>query len=93
MTNSDFAVYADATQGAIRITLPFASMNGNMIFIQKIDDSDNPVFVKCIQGEAIDDNYFLKATKAWEGWTLVADGERTWNVISISGCVQPRNQS
>jgi hypothetical protein len=93
MTNSDFAVYADATNGAVRITLPLAAMNGNMIFIQKIDGSDNPVFVKCLQGEAIGDKISLQATKPWEGWTLVADGVRTWNVISISECVQPKNQA
>jgi hypothetical protein len=93
MTNSDFAVYADATHGAVRITLPLATMNGNVIFIQKIDGSDNPVFVKCVQGEGIDGNTSLKATKPWEGWTLVADGVRTWNVISISGRPQPKKQT
>lgn len=93
MTNADFAVYADATHGAVRITLPEASINGNMIFIQKVDDSENPVFVKCVQGECIDGNTSLKATKPWEGWTLIADGVRTWNVISTSECVQPKKQS
>jgi hypothetical protein len=84
MTFSDFAVYADATQGQIRITLPETLLKGMLVFVQKVDDSNNPVIVECSERESIDGARSLLATKRWEGWTLVADGPETWKVLSRS---------
>ena len=84
MKNSDFAVFADATRGPVHITLPEASNKGMMIFIQKVDHSNNPVFVKCTEGERTNRIPYLRATACCEGWMLVADGVKTWNILSKS---------
>ena len=84
MKNSDFAIFADATRGPIHITLPEASSKGTMIFIQKVDDSSNPVFVECAESERTNGIPYLRATTCCEGWLLVADGVKTWNIISRS---------
>jgi hypothetical protein len=84
MTSSDFAMFVDATQGPVRITLPEASNEGKMVFIQKVDGSDNVVFVKCVEGDSIRPGDSLRASDRWDGWVLVADGVRTWFVVSTS---------
>ncbi len=84
MTLSDFAVYADATLGPVQITLPESSEKGMVVFVQKVDDTHNPVIVKCTERGTIDGATSLRAIGHWEGWTLVADGVRTWNVLSKS---------
>lgn len=84
MTLSDFAVYADATQGPVQVTLPESSEKGMLVFIQKVDSTDNPVFVKCSERGTIDGLRSLRAASRWEGWTFVADGFKTWNVLSRS---------
>jgi len=86
MTSSDFAVYADASQGPIHITLPETSEKGMMVFIQKVDDTNNPVIVECRERGTLDGVTSLRASNSWEGWTLVADGNMAWNVISRSFC-------
>jgi len=84
MSISDFAVYVDTTQGPVSITLPSASNAGKMVFIQKIDGSDNVVAVKCLGDDRINRVDSLRATRGLDGWMLVADGEKTWLVISKS---------
>lgn len=84
MMLSDFAVYVDAAHGPVHITLPETSDKGMLVFIQKVDDSHNPVIVKCTERERIDGATPLEATSRWEGWMLVADGVKTWGVISRS---------
>lgn len=84
MAISDFAIFADATKGPVSITLPEASSIGKMVFIQKVDDSGNAVFVKCAGDDRINRVDSLRATSRWDGWTLVADGVKTWFVISRS---------
>jgi hypothetical protein len=84
MKSSDFAIFADATGGPIHITLPEASNRGTMIFIQKVDDSNNPVYVESAEGERTNRIPLLKATTRCEGWILVADGLKIWNVLSRS---------
>ena len=84
MTSSDFTMFVDATQGPVRITLPEASNEGKMVFIQKVDGSDNVVFVKCVEGDGISPGDPLKASGRWDGWILVADGVKTWFVVSTS---------
>ena len=84
MKNSDFAIFADATRGPVHITLPEPSNEGRLIFIQKVDGSDNPVFVKCAEGERASRISLLKATSCYEGWMLIADGLKTWSIVSRS---------
>jgi hypothetical protein len=84
MSVCDFAVYVDTTQGPVSVTLPVASSAGKMVFIQKIDDSDNVVLVKCLGDDRIGPVDSLRATRRLDGWTLVADGEKTWFVLSKS---------
>jgi len=84
MTSSDFAMFVDATQGPVRITLPEASNEGKMVFVQKVDGSDNVVFVKCVEGDSISPDDSLRASGRWDGWVLVADGVKTWFVVSTS---------
>jgi hypothetical protein len=84
MPVSDFAIFADATQGPVRIALPEASNEGKIVFIQKVDDTGNPVFVRCLEGDSTSSGDSLKASDRWDGWTLMADGVKTWVVISTS---------
>jgi hypothetical protein len=84
MLVSDFTIYVDATRGPVRITLPGASNEGKMVFIQKIDNSENIVFVKCVEGDYISSGGSLEASSRWDGWTLMADGRQTWFVLSVS---------
>jgi hypothetical protein len=84
MTSSDFAMFVDATQGPVRITLPEASNEGKMVFVQKVDGSDNVVFVKCAEGDGMSPNDSLRASSRWDGWVLIADGAKTWFVVSTS---------
>ena len=84
MKSSDFAIFADATGGPIYITLPKASNKGAIIFIQKVDDSDNPVFVEPAESERTNLISLLIATARCEGWMLIADGVKTWNILSRS---------
>jgi hypothetical protein len=84
MATSDFAIFADATNGPIRITLPAASSEGKMVFIQKVDSSSNAVVLKCTEGDRIDLAPSLRTTSHWEGWMLIADGVKNWTVVSKS---------
>ena len=84
MTLSDFAVYADATQGPIHVTLPETSEKGMVVFVQKVDEGSNPLILKCPERGTIDGLTSLRATNRWEGWTVVADGVKTWKVLSRS---------
>jgi hypothetical protein len=84
MTVSDFTVFVDSTRGPVSITLPEASNEGKMVFVQKIDDSANDVLVRCVEGDTINRINSLSATKRWEGWMLIADGIRTWFIVSRS---------
>ena len=84
MTLSDFAVYVDATLGPVQITLPESLEKGMVVFVQKVDDTGNPVIVKCPEGGTIDGVASLRAVNHWEGWTLVADGVNAWSVLSKS---------
>ncbi len=84
MATSDFAIFADATHGPISITLPAASNEGKMVFIQKVDSSGNAVALKCADGDGIDLAISLRTTRHWEGWMLIADGIKNWTVISKS---------
>jgi hypothetical protein len=84
MTVSDFAIFVDSTQGPVSITLSSASSEGKMVFVQKVDSSNNAVLVKCLEGDGIDLGVSLRASSQWEGWALVADGAKTWFVVSKS---------
>ncbi len=84
MAPSDFAIFADATQGPISITLPAASSEGKMVFIQKVDSSGNVVVLECAEGDEIDLATSLRTTSHLEGWMLLADGTVNWTVISKS---------
>lgn len=84
MAFSDFAIFADATHGPISITLPAASSEGKMVFIQKIDSTSNAVVLKCADGDAIERVTSLRATGRWEGWMLTTDGIKNWTVMSKS---------
>ena len=84
MKSSDFAMFVDATEGPVRITLPEASNEGKMVFIQKVDSSANVVLLRCVEGDSISSADSLQASTRWDGWILVADGVKTWFVVSTS---------
>ena len=84
MATSDFAIFADATDGPIKITLPAASSEGKMVFIQKVDGSGNAVVLNCAEGDRIDHVNSLRTTSHWDGWMLIADGIENWTVVSKS---------
>jgi hypothetical protein len=84
VASSDLAILADATHGPISITLPAASSEGKMVFVQKVDSSRNAVLLKCAEGDGIDFASSLRTTNYLEGWMLIADGVKNWTVISKS---------
>ena len=84
MASSDLAIFADASNCPIRITLPAASSEGKIVFIQKVDRSGNAVVLNCAPGDRIDLAPSLRTTSHLDGWMLIADGIKNWTVISRS---------
>lgn len=81
-TNNGDIVLADATLGALTVTLPDAS-SGAQITIKKIDTTTNTVTVVAANGELVNGSasYVMKAAGEIEQW--VTDGLK-WHTITPS---------
>jgi hypothetical protein len=81
MANTDFAILANATSGALTITLPSVSYAGMVVYIKKIDSSTNAVKVSA--GSFLIEGKGTKSlTAQYDSLTLIADGIGTWYEIS-----------
>ena len=69
-------VLADASGGAITITLPPPQANA-IVNVKKIDSSPNPVTVDG-GGANIDGQASIQTTTQYESYTLVSDGSNWW---------------
>src|SRR5690242_3096577 len=72
ITNTDGVILADATSGAITITLPTAaSITGRQYTIKKIDASTNAVTVGTTSSQLIDSATTLSLPSRYDSVTVV----------------------
>ena len=81
VTTSDTVILADATSGAIVITLPTAStISGYRFFIKKIDSSANTVTLTRSGSDTIDGGTTAVISVRYTSITIVSDGSN-WYII------------
>ncbi|MDP7422811.1 MAG: hypothetical protein QGH40_13095 [bacterium] len=84
LTDSDYFVAANATGGAITITLPTASgIAGRIYVIKKVDGSNNVITIAAAGSEIIDGASTLVLESQYDSAQLVSGGSN-WLVISFS---------
>jgi hypothetical protein len=81
MVNTDFAILANATSGALTINLPAVTYAGMVVYVKKIDSSANVVKVSAGSFE-IEGKSTKSLTAQYDSLTLIADGISTWYEIS-----------
>jgi len=74
-SNGDI-VLADASGGAITVTLPSPQANA-IVNVKKIDSSTNPITIDG-NGANIDGEASIQITTQYESYTLVSDGSNWW---------------
>jgi hypothetical protein len=82
-TANDDLVWADATSGAVTVTLPAASgRRGRTITVKKVDTSANSVTIARTGSDTIDGgtSYVLAAQNKYA--TLASDGSSKWYVVA-----------
>jgi hypothetical protein len=84
MTTSDFAILANASSGALTVTLPPASNAGMLAFIKKIDATTNAVTISRSGTDTIEAANTVKLTRKNQSRTLIAGGGSpgTWYIQS-----------
>jgi hypothetical protein len=81
ITASDTVVFADATSGAVTITLPAASGNsGYRFYVKRIDNSANSCTVGRTGADTIDGQTSLSLPLQYTSLTLVSNGS-AWYII------------
>lgn len=81
LSTGNSAVFVDASNGAITITLPSAGTNaGKHFIIKKIDSSTNPVNIDGNGTETIDNYSSISITTQYESYKLMSDGGE-WYII------------
>lgn len=80
-TNADTLILADATAGAVTITLPAAASSaGHRLIIKKTDASANAVTVDGSGAETIDGAATASLTAQYQSIEIVCDGSTWWKV-------------
>lgn len=75
-------ILADATAGAVTVTLPTArSATGAQIVVKKTDASANAVIIDGDNAETIDGAATKSTTTQWAGWTIVSSGA-AWFIVN-----------
>lgn len=82
MTTSDFAILANATSAALKITLPPASTGGMLVHVKKVDASTNVVTVAGAGTDKIEGAASKSLSKRYTSLTLIADGTSNWYILS-----------
>lgn len=82
-TSSNWGQYADATGGAIAVTLPSAASSTSKVFvIKKTDSSGNAVTVTRAGSDTIDGSTTV-ALSSQNDWVMIqSDGTTNWKIIS-----------
>ena len=79
ISNTEEHVIADATGGAIIMTLPSAVGRDGFIYrIKKVDVSANTVTVACAAAETIDESATHVLSAQYEAITAVSDNSNWW---------------
>jgi len=87
---SDEIILVDASGGAVTITLPAASNEGQVLLIKKIDNSANAVTVVPGGGDTIEGAANISLASQWDGAILTADGANDWqNWLAAAGGADP----
>ena len=87
LTTSDFLILADASGGAITMTLPDASspgISGRAFVIQKEDSTQNLVTIATTGGQLIESNSTLLMSIEHDSFFLMSVGT-TWEIIAHPG--------
>lgn len=78
---SDFCILANATSGAITLTLqPAQRVKGRLLYVKKTDASANAVTVDGSGSETIDGSATVSTTTRYVGFLIISDGTN-WNLI------------
>jgi len=74
-------ILADATGGAISVSLPFAKgFYGQVLSVKKTDASTNDVMLEAQTSELIDGSASRSIEAQYGGFTVISDGEG-WHII------------
>lgn len=76
--NDDCVVLVDATAGEVTITLPAASIEGNLVHVKKIDAGVNNVVVARAGADTIEGATSVTLNAQYESTTLCSDGGTAW---------------
>jgi hypothetical protein len=82
MTNSDFAILANASSKAITITLPPASNTGQVVHVKKIDASTHAVMVARSGKDTIEGTGSKSLSSQYQSLMLIAGGDGVWYILS-----------
>lgn len=91
---NDYEVEVDASGGAVIITLPASSANGQVFRIKKIDGSLNPVTVTPQLGDLIDGDSSVVIDVQYAGLTIIDAATGAWdNTFSLPTDVALKSQA
>lgn len=77
-----FYVRADATSGAITVTLPPAlNLQGRRILIKKIDSSGNAVTIAANGSDTIEGSATVSLAAQWNKQHLISNGVNGWEIV------------
>ncbi|MFK0045524.1 GDSL-type esterase/lipase family protein [Streptomyces sp. NPDC090741] len=92
ITSFDEVVAADATSGAIVITLPTAVGRTRPVVVKKTDSSSNPVTIDAAGSETIDGQLIRQLPSQWDYATLIPSGSG-WYVKAAPTAAQWRRRN
>ena len=82
ITVSDFYVRADATSGALTVTLPAAlNKTGREVIIKKIDSGANAVTIGITGSDTIEGSSSMSLASQWDKQRLISNGNASWEKI------------
>lgn len=83
MAVGDCGIYADASGGAVTITLPSAAVAGTVAVIKRTNSGINAVTIARAGSDTIEGAASLVLASQFASAMLVADGASTWYKIAI----------
>lgn len=80
--STDYCILADASSGAITLTLPSVAISNSRIYVfKRINSGVNSVIVDGYASETIDGNLTHTLTPQWNSLTIICNGV-AWFIIS-----------
>ena len=77
-TESDYLILADASSGAITVSLFSATKAGRTLVVCKVDNSANAVTVSCFGADTMEGSASKTLSSRYDKCVLTADGISTW---------------